>query len=114
MNVNVNLTAGQLQKKEYYREHRGRNDIPVGFSERVLDDAVANQASVDKHVNGIAIELLDFGFGNEAVSAQLAARFFFLLVQIFADGACTKSQSAGGTLLLFPPPWLWLLEDSSL
>src|SRR5438552_6158100 len=113
MNVNVNLTAGQLQKKEYYREHRGRNDIPVGFSERVLDDAVANQASVDKHVNGIAIELLDFGFGNEAVSAQLAKRFFFLLGQIFADGACTKRKSAGVTLLLFPPPRWGLRQADS-
>src|SRR5438552_8246608 len=113
MNVNVNLTAGQLQKKEYYREHRGRNDIPVGFSERVLDDAVANQASVDKHVNGIAIELLDFGFGNEAVSAQLAKRFFFLLDQIFADGACTKRKSAGVTLLLFPPPRWGLRQADS-
>src|SRR5437667_10413250 len=113
MNVNVNLTAGQLQKKEHYREHRGRNDIPVGFSERVLDDAVANQASVDKHVNGIAIELLDFGFGNEAVSAQLAKRFFFLLGQIFADGACTKRKSAGVTLLLFPPPRWGLRQADS-
>src|SRR5213080_4364044 len=113
MNVNVNLTAGQLQKKEYYREHRGRNDIPVGFSERVLDEAIANQASVDKHVNGIAIELLDFGFGNEAVSAQLAKRFFFLLDQIFADGACTKRKSAGVTLLLLPPPRWGLRQADS-
>src|SRR5439155_486422 len=76
--------------------------------------AVANQASVDKHVNGIAIELLDFGFGNEAVSAQLAKRFFFLLDQIFADGACTKRKSAGVTLLLFPPPRRRLRQANSL
>src|SRR6266571_1143906 len=108
MNVNVNLTAGQLQKKEYYREHRGRNDIPVGFSERVLDEAIANQASVDKHVNGIAIELLDFGFGNEAVSAQLAKRFFFLLNRIFSGGAGTKRSRRVAHVFLFlrsPPRW---------
>src|SRR5438552_2193243 len=114
MNVNVNLTAGQLQKKEYYREHHGRNNVAVGFCQGMLDEAIANQASVDKHVNGIAIELLDFGFGNEAVSAQLAKRFFFLLDQIFADGACTKRKSAGVTLLLFPPPRWRLRQANSL
>src|SRR5437667_4064968 len=114
MNVNVNLTAGQLQKKEYYREHRGRNDIPVGFSERVLDDAVANQASVDKHVNGIAIELLDFGFGNEAVSAQLAKRFFFLLNRIFPGGAGTKrSRGVAHAFLFLRSPPRWRLRQAS-
>src|SRR5437899_6652330 len=113
MNVNVNLTAGQLQKKEYYREHRGRNDIPVGFSERVLDDAVANQASVDKHVNGIAIELLDFGFGNEAVSAQLTKGFFFLLNRIFSGRAGTKrSRRVAHAFLFLPSPPRWGLRQA--
>src|SRR6266705_5054653 len=74
----------------------------------MLDEAIANQASVDKHVNGIAIELLDFGFGNEAVSAQLAKRFFFLLNRIFSGGAGTKRSRRVAHVFLFlrsPPRW---------
>src|SRR5207244_12005717 len=74
----------------------------------MLDEAIANQASVDKHVNGIAIELLDFGFGNEAVSAQLAKRFFFLLNRIFTGGAGTKRSRRVAHVFVFlcsPPRW---------
>src|SRR5439155_14281517 len=113
MNVDVHLSAGQLQKQEYHREHRGRNNVTVSLCKGVLDEAVANQASVDEDVNGIAIEFLDFGFRNEAVSAQLTKGFFFLLDQIFADGACTKRKSAGVTLLLFPPPRWGLRQADS-
>src|SRR5439155_15967060 len=113
MNVDVHLSAGQLQKQEYHREHRGRNNVTVSLCKGVLDKAVANQASVDEDVNGVAIELLDFGFRYEAVSAQLTEGFFFFLGRVFAAGAGIM-RSARLTLLLFSPPRWRLRQANSL
>ena len=60
MHVGVNLGVGQFDKEQHHRKHRGRQDIAVSIGERMLDMAVAHQASIHESENGITIQLLDF------------------------------------------------------
>src|SRR5580693_7215548 len=72
MDVDIDLAGRQFEKQQHYRVDRGRNDVAICLSESVLDEAVANQAAVDEDENRIAIQLLDFGFRDEAVETHLA------------------------------------------
>src|ERR1017187_3040989 len=72
MNVDVDFGGRHLHKEEHHRENGGRQDIAVGFGNRVLNETIADQASVDEDKNRIAIELLDLRLRNEAVQAELA------------------------------------------
>ena len=72
MHIDVHFAAGQVEKQQHHRENRGRQDVAVGLDDGVLDQAVADQASVDEDVNRIAIQFLDFGLGDETVYAEFA------------------------------------------
>src|SRR5580700_510514 len=72
MDVDIDLARGQFEEQQHYGIDRGRNYIAIGLGEAVLDEAVADQAAVNEDVDRIAIQLLDFGFGDETVEAHLA------------------------------------------
>src|SRR5579863_5291161 len=74
MNIDVHFCRRHFEEQQDDRVDRGWNDVAVGFGERVLDESVANQASVDEDVNGIAVQLLDLRLRHEAVEAHLAGR----------------------------------------
>ena len=42
------------------------------LAERMLNQAITDQASIDKYINRIAIEFLYLGFGNEARARELS------------------------------------------
>src|SRR5579863_464971 len=102
MNIDVHFRRRHFEEQQDDRVDRGWNDVAVGLGERVLDKAVANQASVDEDVNRIAVQLLDLGLRHKAVEAHLAGRstgipaaFIFFL-------------------WLLPPPWWGLREAYAL
>ena len=72
MHIDIDFAGRHLQKQQHHGINRGRNDVAVGFGQRVLHQAVANQAPVDEYVDRIAIQLLDLRLGDEAV--QRASR----------------------------------------
>src|SRR5271155_3786239 len=72
MDVDIDLARRQFEKQQHHRVDRGWNDVAVGFGEPVLHEAVANQAAVDEDEDRVAVQLLDFGFRDEAVEAHLA------------------------------------------
>ena len=67
MNIDIDFGVRHLEKKEHDGKNRRRKNVAIGLGERVLDDAVANEASINERVDGIAIELLDLRLGDEAV-----------------------------------------------
>jgi hypothetical protein len=70
MDVDVDLVRGHLEEDEDNGKRCGRDDVAIGFADRVQDEAVADEALVDEDVDGVAIELLQFGLGDEAAHAQ--------------------------------------------
>ena len=72
VHIDVHFAAGQIEKQQHHRENRGRQDVAVGLDDGVLDQAVADQASVDEDVDRVAVEFLDFGLGDKAVHAEFA------------------------------------------
>src|SRR5271165_5749471 len=85
MHVDVNLGGRHLEKEQHHGIYGRRNDVAISLGERVLHDAVANEASVDEDKDGVAIELLNFGARDEAVQADLAGHrsLWFLLVVVY-------------------------------
>ena len=55
MHVYIDLCCRHFQEQQDDRIDAGRNDISIGFGERVLDQAVADEASVDEDENRIAV-----------------------------------------------------------
>ena len=72
VHIDVHFAAGQIEKQQHHRENRGRQDVAVSLDDGVLDQAVADQASIDEDVNRVAVQLLDFGFGDKAVHPEFA------------------------------------------
>src|SRR5438270_13804573 len=72
MDVGIHLLVGQLDKQQHHRVNSGRQNVAISFSERMLDLAVAHQASVDKDEDGIAVQLLYFWPRDETMDAHLA------------------------------------------
>ena len=72
MDIDVHFAAGQVEKQQHHREDRRRQDVAVGLDEGVLDEAVADQASVHEDVDRVAVELLDFRLGDETVHVEFA------------------------------------------
>src|SRR5215469_11466636 len=83
MHVDVDFGERHLEEQQDYRIDRWGHDVAVRLGKRVLYDAVANQASVDKDENGVAIELLDLRARDEAVQADLTGNGCVLLFIIF-------------------------------
>ena len=59
----------------------------------MLDEAIADQASVDEDVDRVAIQFLDFGLGDEAVDAEFAERWSGFI--------CCHLVSSGGSPVVF-------------
>ena len=74
VDVDVDLLRGHLEEEEDYGERCWRDDVAVGVGERVEDELVADEALVDEDVDGVAIELLELGLGDEAGDAEIAGR----------------------------------------
>ena len=72
VNVDVDLLRRHLEEEQDDGEGRGREDVAIGFAERVEDELVADEALVDEDVDGVAIEFLQLGFGDEAGDAEVA------------------------------------------
>ena len=72
MDVDVDLLRGHLEEEQDDGKDGGRNDVAVGLGERVQDELVADEALVDEDVDGVAIELLQLGLGDEAGEAEVA------------------------------------------
>jgi hypothetical protein len=67
MNVDVDFSRRHFEEQQHHGIDRGRNNVAIGLGERVLHQAVADEASIHEYENRVAIELLDLGFGNESV-----------------------------------------------
>src|SRR5690348_11007860 len=74
MNVDVNFGRGHFKKQQHHGVDGGRQHVAIGLGESVLHQAVADEASVDEDEDGVAVEFLDFGLGDEAVHAKFAER----------------------------------------
>src|SRR6185436_5989059 len=81
MNVNVNFRRRQLKKKQHHWKQRRRKNISVRLRQRMLNEAVTDQASIDENINRIPIQFLNLGFGHEPVDPQLSkTRDSFFLI----------------------------------
>ena len=90
--------AGQIEKQQHHRENGGWQDVAVGLDDGVLDEAVADQASVDEDVNRVAIQFLDFGLGDETVHPEFAEGWRFLfsvgcVLRLFAGGGARATRT---------------------
>ena len=72
VDVDVDLLRGHLEEEEDDGEGGGWEDVAVGLGEGVEDELVADEALVDEDVDGVAIEFLQLGFGDEAGEAEVA------------------------------------------
>ena len=72
MHIHVHFAAGQLEKEQHHGIDRRRQNVAVGLGEGVLNEPVADQASIDENVNRVAIELLNLGLRDEAMHAHFA------------------------------------------
>ena len=72
MNVDVDLVRRHFEKEEDDGERGGRNDVAVGLNDGVNDESIADEALVDEDVDGIAVEFLQRGAGDEAADAEEA------------------------------------------
>ena len=72
VHVDVELLRREFEEEEDDRKTGGRDDVAVGLGEGVEDEAIADEAAVGKDVNGVAVELLQLGLGDEAGEADKA------------------------------------------
>jgi hypothetical protein len=68
----VDFLWGHLEEEQNDRVRGGRKDVAVGLVEGVEDELVADEALVDEDVDGVSIELLQLGLGDEAGETQVA------------------------------------------
>src|SRR5713101_6366929 len=86
MDVDVHFTVGQFEEEQHDGKDGGRQDVAISLGERVLNEAVTNQASVDENVDRVAVEFLNLGLRNEAMNAELTGIFGgFLFVFVAAS-----------------------------
>src|SRR5579884_2616395 len=86
MHVDVDLGRRHLQEEQDDRKNRGRQDVAVSLGDRVLDQAIANQAAIYENENRVAVELLNFWFRNKAVEVKLSRRGWLLtFLELFAS-----------------------------
>ncbi len=69
VDIDVDLLWGHLEEEENDRVGGRRDDIAVGLGECVEDELVADEALVDEDIDGVAVELLQLGLGDEAGDA---------------------------------------------
>ena len=79
VDVDVDLLRGHLEEEQDDREGCWRDDVAIGFGEGVEDETVADEAAVDEDVDGVAVELLQLGLGDEAAEANEAGFGLFVV-----------------------------------
>ena len=104
MHVDVDFGRRHLQKKQHHRIDGRRNDVAIGLGQRVLHQAVANQAAVHENEDRIAIELLNLRPRDEAVQLDLAFHRLFLrfvldLLRRHGGGCGSPIRSSGSSAL---------------
>ena len=67
MHVDIYFARRHLEKQQHHGVYGRRNNVAVCLGQGMLHQAVANEASINERVDGIAIELLDLRLGDEAV-----------------------------------------------
>src|SRR5437762_2715111 len=70
VDVDIDFLWGHLEEEQDDREAGGREDVAIGLREGVEDELVADEALVDEDVDGVAIEFLQLGLGNEASDTE--------------------------------------------
>src|SRR5450432_2005614 len=90
MDVCIHFGVGHFDEQQHHGKNRWRQNVAVGVGQRVLNEAVADEASIDEGVKGIAVQLLKLGLGNKSVQAQAA-------------GVCRQSAVFILFLFLAPP-----------
>ncbi len=72
VNVDVHLLRRHLEKQQHHRKRRGRENIAISLAHRVQQQAIAHQAAIDKAVDRVAIQFLQFRLGDETGDTQPA------------------------------------------
>ena len=72
VHIHIHFGSRHLNKEQDHRIHGRRQNVAIGLGNRMLNEAVANQASVDENKNRIAIQFLNFRLGNETVQPYFA------------------------------------------
>ena len=97
MHIHIDLGGRQFQKQQHHWIYARRDDISIRLGERVLYQAIADEASVDEHENRIAVQLLDFGLGDETVQVHFAEEFWLVGNCFFAAGCFAGGTAKPGT-----------------
>jgi hypothetical protein len=71
VDIDVDLLRRHLEVKEDDGIRSGREDVPVSLRKCMEDELIADETLIDENVNGVAIELLQLGLGDEASQAQV-------------------------------------------
>ena len=72
MHIHVHFTRRQIDKQQHHGKDRRRQNVAVSLDDGVLDQPVADEASIHEDVNRIAIEFLYLGLGDEAMHPEFA------------------------------------------
>ena len=94
MDVDVDLLRGHLEEEQDDGEGGGWEDVAIGFAERVEDELVADEALVDEDVDGVAIEFLQLGLGDETGETEVAG-FGWCVVGFALPGRWLGEAGAG-------------------
>ena len=70
VDVDIHLFRGDLQEQQHERVYAARHQVLVALGDGFLDQAVADEATIDKDVEGVAVGAMKLGLGHEAVEAQ--------------------------------------------
>ena len=70
MHVHIDFRIRHFDEQQHHGEDRGRQDVAIGFRQRMLNQAVADQAAIDECVDRIPVQLLNFRFGDKSVYPQ--------------------------------------------
>ncbi len=80
MDIDVNLFGRHFEEEKDNGKAGGRKDVAIGLGEGVEDEAVADETAIDEDVDGVAVEFLELGFGDEAGDAKEAGVGSFVVL----------------------------------
>src|SRR5260370_15551816 len=101
MHVDVDLVVGHFQKKQRRGKSRRRQNVAVGFVNRVQNQPVAHQAPVYKNVDSVAIRPLYVRTRRKSTHRQRGF-FFFRLECRLRDGRAEWRGNGGALHYLLP------------
>jgi hypothetical protein len=85
VDVDVDLLRRHLEEEQQHRERGRRQHVAVGFDRGVQDQPVADEPAINEDVDGVAVELLQFGLRGKAAQAQVAG-LGWLVVRVATPG----------------------------